>query len=122
MEPPNQRASSSAGFSAGSGEPTTTNIKQPTRNSQTKSHGSTDANKPDDGEYATEDGPSTEEDDGSNEDKLDEKKRESKSRNIPKSQSISVVYNYSKVSLTKPMENLLNKGFNFAILPLKLEI
>ena len=122
VEPQNQRTSPSAGFSAGSGEPTTTNINQPTTDSSTKSHGSADDSKPDDSEYATDDGYPTAENEGSNEYELDDKKRISKSRNIPKSQAISVVYNYSKLSLTQPMENLLNKGFNFSILPLKLDL
>ena len=32
------------------------------------------------------------------------------------------MFNYSKVNLTQSMENLLNRGFNFSILPLKLDI
>ena len=37
-------------------------------------------------------------------------------------QKINVIFNYSKVTLTKPMENVLNRGLNFCILPLKLDI
>ena len=33
-----------------------------------------------------------------------------------------MVFNYSKVTLTKSMKNLLNRGFNFSILPLKLDL
>ena len=47
---------------------------------------------------------------------------ESKSRSTPKNQNISVVFNYSQIKLTKAMENLLNRGFNFSILPLKLDL
>ena len=43
-------------------------------------------------------------------------------RNIPKNQPISVIFNYSKVELTEAMQNLLNRGFNFSILPLKLDL
>ena len=83
VESQNQRTSPSAGFSAGSGEPTTTNINQPTTDSSTKSHGSADDSKPDDSKYATEDGSPSEENEGSNEYELDEKKRASKSRKSP---------------------------------------
>ena len=37
-------------------------------------------------------------------------------------QRISVVFNYSSVKLTSGMEKVLNRGLNFAILPLKLNI
>ena len=43
-------------------------------------------------------------------------------RNIPKKQEINVVFNYSNIKLTQAMENLLNRGFNFSILPLKLDL
>ena len=33
-----------------------------------------------------------------------------------------MVFNYSKIKLTQAMENLLNRGFNFSILPLKLDL
>ena len=39
-----------------------------------------------------------------------------------KRQNISVVFNESSIILTKPMENLLNRGLKFTILPLKLDI
>ena len=32
------------------------------------------------------------------------------------------MFNYSKIKLTQAMENLLNRGFNFSILPLKLDL
>ena len=34
----------------------------------------------------------------------------------------TVIFNYSNIILTKPMENLLNRGLNFSILPMKLDI
>ena len=34
----------------------------------------------------------------------------------------SLVFNYSKLKLTEAMERLLNRGFNFSILPEKLDI
>ena len=46
----------------------------------------------------------------------------SKSKNIPKNQELSVIFNYSKIKLTAAMENLLNRGLNFSILPLKLDL
>ena len=45
-----------------------------------------------------------------------------KLKTISKKQEISVVFNYSKIKLTQAMESLLNRGFNFSILPLKLDI
>jgi len=39
-----------------------------------------------------------------------------------KKQKINVVFNYSSIEITKPMENLLNRGLNFCITPLKLDI
>ena len=45
-----------------------------------------------------------------------------KIRKISKKEPISVVFNYSKVELTQAMNNLLNRGFNFSILPLKLDL
>ena len=32
------------------------------------------------------------------------------------------MFNYSKIELTEPMNSLLNKGLNFCILPLKLDL
>ena len=46
-------------------------------------------------------------------------KRELKQRNKLK---LSAVYNYSSIKLTENMEELLNLGLNFAVLPLKLDI
>ena len=54
--------------------------------------------------------------------KLDGNNTRSKQRSIPKKQSISVVFNYSKIELTQPMKTLLNRGFNYAILPFKLDL
>ena len=39
-----------------------------------------------------------------------------------KKQKISVIFNYSKLELTPAMESLLNRGLNFAITPLKLDL
>ena len=39
-----------------------------------------------------------------------------------KKQKVSVVFNYSSIELTPAMETLLNRGLNFAITPLKLNI
>jgi hypothetical protein len=43
-------------------------------------------------------------------------------KNICKRQSISIIFNYSSIELTDSMKNVLNKGLNFSILPLKLDI
>jgi hypothetical protein len=45
-----------------------------------------------------------------------------KIRKLSKKEPISVLFNYSKVELTQAMTNLLNRGFNFSILPLKLDL
>ena len=37
-------------------------------------------------------------------------------------QQISVIFNYSKITLTDSMERVLNRGLNFCILPLKLDL
>ena len=37
-------------------------------------------------------------------------------------QKVSVVFNYSTVTLTEAMGNLLNRGLNFGITPLKLNL
>ena len=42
--------------------------------------------------------------------------------NSIKKQNISVIFNYSIIILTEAMERLLNRGLNFSILPLKLDI
>ena len=39
-----------------------------------------------------------------------------------KRQKVSVVFNYSSIELTPAMETLLNRGLNFAITPLKLNL
>ena len=54
--------------------------------------------------------------------KLDKETTHSRTKRIPKNQEISVIFNYSKIKLTHAMENLLNRGFNFSILPLKLDL
>ena len=45
-----------------------------------------------------------------------------RSLNKMKKQSLTAVFNYSNVTLTSDMEELLNLGLKFAILPLKLDI
>ena len=37
-------------------------------------------------------------------------------------QTISTIFNYSSIELSESMTNLLNRGLNFAILPLKLDL
>ena len=118
------------GFSGGSGKFSPTNIRRSTANART-------ANSPTRGEHekqnpggdATENGLGTNENKESleytleeEESKLEEEESKSKTRNIPKNQNISVVFNYSKIKLTPAMESLLNRGLNFSILPLKLDI
>ena len=39
-----------------------------------------------------------------------------------KKQRISVIFNYSSVTLSKEMESLLNRGLNFSVLPDKLNL
>ena len=39
-----------------------------------------------------------------------------------KKQKISVVFNYSKITLTSGMEKVLNRGLNFSITPLHLNL
>ena len=41
-------------------------------------------------------------------------------QNIPK--QVNLVFNYSSIQLTEAMDKLLNRGLNFSILPLKLDI
>ena len=41
---------------------------------------------------------------------------------ITNTKPVSLVFNYSSIQLTEPMSSLLNKGLNFSILPLKLDI
>ena len=46
-----------------------------------------------------------------------------KRKTIPtKRQHISIVFNESSIVLTEAMVNLLNRGFNFSILPLKMDL
>ena len=44
------------------------------------------------------------------------------SNNTFKRQNVSVVFNESSIILSEAMENVLNRGLNFTILPLKLDI
>ena len=37
-------------------------------------------------------------------------------------QHINIVFNYSKVELSAPMISVLNRGLNFCILPIKIDI
>ena len=39
-----------------------------------------------------------------------------------KKQNISIVFNYSTIVLTEAMVSVLNRGLNFCILPMKLDI
>ena len=41
---------------------------------------------------------------------------------IPKLKPVNLVFNYSSIELTEAMDNLLNRGLNFSILPLKLDV
>ena len=45
-----------------------------------------------------------------------------KEQNRMRKQRVSVVFNYSNITLTKSMESVLNRGLNFCILPLNLDI
>ena len=45
-----------------------------------------------------------------------------KQKNILKRRPVSIVFNYSKIVLTDAMNRLLNRGLNFAILPIKLDL
>ena len=45
-----------------------------------------------------------------------------KHNNKTKKQIVNVTFNYSKVNITQPMQNILNKGLKFAILPDKIDI
>ena len=114
----------SAGFSEGSRELAPTNTENTADDvpTDTMDTTTTEHTKRDLGEHAEDNGYRTEENKGSTEHKLKANNLKSKSRSIPKNQDISVVFNYSKIKLTKAMESLLNRGFNFSILPLKLDI
>ena len=50
------------------------------------------------------------------------KSRYKRKNNSLKKQNINVIFNYSSITLTEAMEKLLNRGLNFSILPLKLDI
>ena len=39
-----------------------------------------------------------------------------------KKQNISTIFNYSRIEMSEPMTKLLNRGLNFTILPLKLDL
>ena len=48
-----------------------------------------------------------------------------KEQNVIKRQKLSILYivfNYSKIELSEAMENVLNRGFNFSILPKNIDI
>ena len=51
-----------------------------------------------------------------------EPKNAAEAINVKPANTESSVFNYSSVILTEPMKKLLNRGLNFAILPLKLDI
>ena len=108
-----------AGFSESTGELAPTHTKNTTNDASTDTNEHTER---DDCEHAEQNGFRNEENKRNSENKLEANKFKSKSRNIPKNQEISVVFNYSKIKLTQAMENLLNRGFNFSILPLKLDL
>ena len=111
------------GFSAGHIEPTTTNTEHPldaaTEDESTTASDNADDSQPDNTEYVSSDESRAKESKRSTQHRVEESEASSKARNIPKKQAISVVFNYSKVNLTLSMENLLNRGFNYSILPLK---
>ena len=44
------------------------------------------------------------------------------SNHIPKKEKTTIVYNYSSIHLDNHMNKLLNRGLNFAVLPLKLDL
>ena len=45
-----------------------------------------------------------------------------KFKNRIRRQKLCVIFNYSSIKLTEPMNRVLNRGLNFSILPLKLDI
>ena len=45
-----------------------------------------------------------------------------RNKNKLKKQSISVVFNNSKIELTEPMTKILNRGLKFSVLPLKMDL
>ena len=108
-----------AGFSGGSGQLTPTN-SQSTGAKGISTTGEHD--KQNTSGDVTENGFRAKENQRSLKHTLDEEESKSRARNIPKNQKIGVVFNYSKMKLTPAMESLLNRGLNFSILPLKLDI
>jgi hypothetical protein len=108
------------GFSAGERKSPPTNTENTDNRATDITDGNREQSESDSGEHAESNGSRTKENKRSPEHKLD--RTRSKTRNLPKNQAISVVFNYSKVELAQPMRNLLNRGFNFSILPLKLDL
>ena len=45
-----------------------------------------------------------------------------KLQNKIKKQKINIIFNRSKIELTPEMEKVLNRGLNFCVLPLKLDL
>ena len=50
------------------------------------------------------------------------KSKNENKRYTPKHLKPTIIYNYSSIELNEQMNKLLNRGLNFAILPLKLDI
>ena len=94
----------------------------PTYTENTSDEATDEHSEPDPSGHAQCNGFRAKEDKRSTKYKLDGNNTRSKQRSIPKKQSISVVFNYSKIELTQPMKNLLNRGFIYATLPLKLDL
>ena len=109
-----------AGFSAGERKSSPTNTENTDNRATDITDGNREHSESDSSEHAESNGSRTKENKRSPEHKLD--RTRSKTRNLPKNQAISVVFNYSMVELTQTMRNLLNRGFNFSILPLKLDL
>ena len=109
----------SAGFSGGPREPAPTNTENAADGTESDV---TEDTKHDSGTNAERNEHGAEENKRSTKYQLDENKIRPKPKCTPKNQEIGVVFNYSKIKLTQDMENLLNRGFNFSILPLKLDL
>ena len=119
MEPLQQPA----GFSEGEGEPGPSFTENAANDVSTNINGTRGGNiKPNNSEDAEDNGHRVEKDKRNAKHTIGEDLPKFKSKNIPKKQEISVVFNYSKIKLTAAMENLLNRGLNFSILPLKLDL
>ena len=43
-------------------------------------------------------------------------------RKDPKTNKQDIIFNYSRIVLSEPMEKLINRGLNFSVLPKKLDI